>query len=104
MKQEKVNGSPNVQALGEIDLLREFSSNGNIPFLIFCFRWGLGGFGRPFSTRRRLRLRPRQSQFEYTAEIRPEILFVVGVWGQKSSGMPSQVATLNTQTQNLKLS
>ena len=35
MKQEKVNGSPNVQALGEIDLLREFSSNGNIPFLIF---------------------------------------------------------------------
>ena len=32
VKQEKVNGSPNVQALGEIDLLREFSLNGNIPF------------------------------------------------------------------------
>ena len=35
VKQEKVNGSPNVQALGEIDLLREFSSNGNILFSYF---------------------------------------------------------------------
>ena len=40
MKQEKVNGSPNVQALGEkIDLLREFSSNGNIPFSHSPPRW-----------------------------------------------------------------